>query len=66
MRASYASDLGLSTIRQKENSGFVPSACGRNIEAVQRQWEQAGIESLMKTAVDAAVPFKHRRPCPRT
>jgi transcriptional regulator with XRE-family HTH domain len=40
------SELGLSTIQRMENSDSVPSASGKNLEAVQRVLEHAGVEFI--------------------
>ena len=36
--------IGISTVQRMENAEGVPSASGKNIEAVQRTFERAGVE----------------------
>ena len=37
-------DIGISTVQRMENAKGVPSASGKNLEAVQRTFERAGVE----------------------
>jgi transcriptional regulator with XRE-family HTH domain len=55
-----ASALGLSTIQRMEYSDSVPSASGKNLEAVQRVLEQAGIAFIDENGGGAGVRFRHR------
>ena len=36
--------IGISTVQRMENAEGVPSASGKNLEAVQRTLERAGVE----------------------
>jgi transcriptional regulator with XRE-family HTH domain len=50
--------LGLSTVQRMEGAEDVPSASGRNLEAVQRCLETAGIEFIEEYGRGVGVKFR--------
>ena len=51
-------ELGISTILRMEAAEEVPSASGRNLEAVQRCLEAAGIQFLEEDGRGVGVKFR--------
>jgi transcriptional regulator with XRE-family HTH domain len=52
--------IGISTVQRMENAEGVPSASGKNLEAVQRALERAGVEFITENGGGPGVRLKKR------
>lgn len=52
--------IGISTVQRMENADGVPSASGKNLEAVQRALERAGVEFITENGGGPGVRLKKR------
>lgn len=57
-----AADLGLSTVQRMENFDGVPSASGKNLDAVQRVLASAGVEFIDQNGGGPGVRLRDRQP----
>ena len=52
--------IGISTVQRMENAEGVPSASGKNLEAVQRTLEKAGVEFITENGGGPGVRLRKR------
>jgi transcriptional regulator with XRE-family HTH domain len=53
-------DIGISTVQRMENAEGVPSASSKNLEAVQRTLEKAGVEFITENGGGPGVRLRRR------